>query len=142
MRQTSFGSPFFVGFDEIERLMDRVSKNASDGYPPYNVEKIEPRDGEAERLRITIAVAGFTADDLDLTLEDNELVIIGRQQDDTSREYLHRGIAARQFRRNFVLAEGMKVASADLANGLLTIELERPQPERLVRKIKISENNT
>jgi HSP20 family molecular chaperone IbpA len=106
MRNTAFPSPFFVGFDEIERVLN-VSQKSTDGYPPYNVEKIPVQDGEAERLRITLAV-GFS-DELDLTLEDNELVITGRQSDDDSRQYLHRGIAARQFKRTFVLADGMEV---------------------------------
>ena len=137
-RNTAFPSPFFVGFDEIERLLERTAKTAPDGYPPYNVEK-QPPSGEevAERLRITLAVAGFSADELELTLEDNELVIEGRQSDDTTREFLHRGIAARQFRRIFVLADGMNVVSASLDNGLLAIDLERPEPQRMVRKIEI-----
>ena len=135
-----FHSPFFVGFDEIERLFDRVSRNSGDGYPPYNVEKRPRDDGEPERLRITLAVAGFSPEELELTLEDNELTIQGRQDDDVSREYLHRGIAARQFRRTFVLADGMNIQAARLTDGLLTIELERPEPERIVRRIEISEN--
>ena len=137
MRNAAFPSPFFVGFDETERLLERVSKTSSDGYPPYNVEKVSgsPRDGE--RLRITIAVAGFSPPELELTLEDNELVIAGRQQDDAGREYLHRGIAARQFKRTFVLASGMEVMSAALEDGLLVIDLLRHEPQRLVRKIEI-----
>jgi HSP20 family molecular chaperone IbpA len=139
MRNTAFPSPFFVGFDEIERVLERVAKTSTDGYPPYNVEKIPVQDGEAERLRITLAVAGFSTDELDLTLEDNELVISGRQKDDDSRQYLHRGIAARQFKRTFVLADGMEVLAASLDDGLLTIDLLRPEPQRLVRKIEISQ---
>jgi HSP20 family molecular chaperone IbpA len=139
MRNTAFPSPFFVGFDEIERVLERVAKTSTDGYPPYNVEKIPVHDGEAERLRITLAVAGFSTDELDLTLEDNELVISGRQKDDDSRQYLHRGIAARQFKRTFVLADGMEVLAASLDDGLLTIDLLRPEPQRLVRKIEISQ---
>ena len=141
MRNTAFPSPFFVGFDEIERVLERVSKSSTDGYPPYNVEKIAVQDGEAERLRITLAVAGFRADELDLSLEDNELVISGRQSDDESRQYLHRGIAARQFKRTFVLADGMEVLSASLDDGLLAIDLLRPEPRRLVRKIEISQGS-
>lgn len=139
MRNTAFPSPFFVGFDEIERLMDRVSKTAPDGYPPYDVEKLPSETGQGERLRITLAVAGFSAAELDLTLEDSELVIAGRQQDDPQREFLHRGIAARQFRRTFVLADGMEVASASLEDGLLVIDLVRPEPQRLVRRIEITQ---
>ena len=139
MRNTAFPSPFFVGFDEIERLLERVSKTSTDGYPPYNVEKLPAADGEAERLRITLAVAGFSHEELDLTLEDNELVITGRQQDDASRQFLHRGIAARQFRRAFILADGMEVVSASLEDGLLLIDLLRPEPQKLVRRIEISQ---
>ncbi|WP_108879886.1 Hsp20 family protein [Anderseniella sp. Alg231-50] len=140
-RNTAFPSPFFVGFDEIERLLERTAKTAPDGYPPYNVEK-QPPSGEdnAEKLRITLAVAGFSAEELELTLEDNELVIEGRQTDDSTREFLHRGIAARQFRRIFVLADGMNVVSASLDNGLLAIDLERPEPQRVVRKIEIQQS--
>ena len=137
-RVPSLSSPFLLGFDEIERVLDRVSKG-SDGYPPYNIERLA-RDGEhPERLRITLAVAGFTRDQLDISVEENQLVIRGRQQDDKSRHYLHRGIAARQFQRTFVLADGMEVAGADLRNGLLSIDLVRPQPERVVKTIEIND---
>jgi HSP20 family molecular chaperone IbpA len=129
-----------LGFDEIERVFDRVTKG-SDGYPPYNIERLA-RDGKnPERLRITLAVAGFTRDQLDVTLEESQLVIRGRQQDDKARQYLHRGIAARQFQRTFVLADGMEVLSADLKNGLLSIDLARPEPERIVKTIAISEHD-
>jgi len=141
MRNVGFPSPFFVGFDEFERLMDRVAKTSADGYPPYNVEKLPTSDGNGERLRITLAVAGFSADELELTLEDSELVIAGRQQDDPQREFLHRGIAARQFRRTFVLADGMEVVSASLEDGLLLIDLVRPEPQRLVRRIEITQRS-
>ena len=107
-RVPSLNSPFLLGFDEIERALDRVSK-AADGYPPYNIERIARENANPERLRITLAVAGFNRDQLDVTLEENQLVIRGRQQDDKARHYLHRGIAARQFQRTFVLAEGMEV---------------------------------
>jgi HSP20 family molecular chaperone IbpA len=138
-RVPSLSSPFLLGFDEIERVLDRVSKGA-DGYPPYNIERLA-RDGDhPERLRITLAVAGFTRDQLEVSVEENQLVIRGRQQDDKSRHYLHRGIAARQFQRTFVLADGMEVAGADLKNGLLSIDLVRPQPERLVKTIEISDH--
>jgi HSP20 family molecular chaperone IbpA len=129
-----------LGFDEIERVLDRVAKSA-DGYPPYNIERLA-RDGhKPERLRITLAVAGFTRDQLDVTIEESQLVIRGRQQDDKSRQYLHRGIAARQFQRTFVLAEGMEVLGADLKNGLLEIDLARPEPERLVKKVSITNHD-
>lgn len=138
-RVPSLSSPFLLGFDEIERALDRVAK-AADGYPPYNIERLV-RDAEnPERLRITLAVAGFTRDQLEVTIEESQLVIRGRQQDDKSRQYLHRGIAARQFQRTFVLAEGMDVLGADLKNGLLAIDLARPNPERIVKSIAINEH--
>jgi len=137
-RISSLSSPFLLGFDEIERVLDRVAKGA-DGYPPYNIERIARDAHNPERLRITLALAGFTRDQLDVTLEESQLVIRGRQQDDKGRQYLHRGIAARQFQRSFVLAEGMEVLSADLKNGLLSIDLVRPQPERVVKSISIKE---
>jgi HSP20 family molecular chaperone IbpA len=137
-RVPSLSSPFLLGFDEIERALDRVAK-AADGYPPYNIERVARDNGAPERLRITLAVAGFTRDQLDVTVEENQLVIRGRQVDDVPKQYLHRGIAARQFQRTFVLAEGMEVLGADLKNGLLSIDLARPEPERVVRTISISE---
>jgi HSP20 family molecular chaperone IbpA len=138
-RISPLSSPFLLGFDEIERVLDRVAK-AADGYPPYNIERIARDADGPERLQITLAVAGFTRDQLDVTLEESQLVIRGRQQDDKSRHYLHRGIAARQFQRSFVLAEGMEVLKADLKNGLLSIDLVRPQPERVVKSISIKES--
>ena len=138
-RVPSLSSPFLLGFDEIERALDRVAK-AADGYPPYNIERL-PRDADVpERLRITLAVAGFTRDQLEVTIEENQLVIRGRQQDDKTRQYLHRGIAARQFQRTFVLADGMDVLGADLKNGLLSIDLVRPEPQRTVKTINISDD--
>ncbi|WP_018042009.1 Hsp20 family protein [Methylobacterium sp. 88A] len=137
-RPSPFGHPFLLGFDEIEQALDRVSKAANDGYPPYNIERIQRSDDEPERLRITLAVAGFTRDQLDVMLEENQLVVRGRQVDDKSRQFLHRGIAARQFQRAFLLADGMEVVGADLSNGLLSIDLTRPEPERIVRKIAIA----
>ena len=128
---------FLLGFDEIERAIERVTRTASDGYPPYNIERIARSDGRAERLRITLAVAGFLREQLEVTVEEGQLVIRGRQQDDKERHYLHRGIAARQFQRVFLLAEGMQVAGADLENGLLSVDLVRPEPERMVKKIDI-----
>jgi HSP20 family molecular chaperone IbpA len=139
-RVPSLSSPFLLGFDEIERALDRVAK-ASDGYPPYNIERVSRENGKPERLRITLAVAGFNRDELDVTVEESQLVIRGRQQDDKTRQYLHRGIAARQFQRTFVLADGMEVLAADLKNGLLSIDLVRPEPERIVRSIAIVDRN-
>ena len=119
-----FNIPFLLGFDQLERALDRVSKRAGDGYPPYNIEQL----GDSA-LRITLAVAGFSRNDLSVTLEDRQLIITGRQKaDGTSRTYLHRGIAARQFQRSFLLAEGIEVTGAELANGLLHVDLTRPEP--------------
>jgi HSP20 family molecular chaperone IbpA len=139
-RVPSLSSPFLLGFDEIERVLDRVTKGA-DGYPPYNIERVARSGQNPELLRITLAVAGFTRDQLDVTIEESQLVIRGRQQDDKTRQYLHRGIAARQFQRTFVLAEGMEVLGADLKNGLLEIDLARPEPERQVKKICITDHD-
>ena len=138
-RVPSLSSPFLIGFDQIERALDRVAK-AADGYPPYNIERLAADDNNPERLRITLAVAGFTLEQLEVTVEEKELVIRGRQQDDKSRQFLHRGIAARQFQRTFVLADGMEVQKADLKNGLLSIDLARPEPARIVRSIQIAEH--
>src|ERR1700729_429348 len=138
-RISSFSSPFLLGFDEIERVLDRVAKGA-DGYPPYNIERIARGPGGPECLRITLAVAGFTRDQLDVTIEESQLVIRGRQQDDKARQYIHRGIAARHFQRTFVLADGMEVLGADLKNGLLSIDLARPEPEKVVKTIAINEH--
>ena len=139
-RVPSLSSPFLLGFDDIERALDRVAK-AADGYPPYNIERLGREGQSPERLRITLAVAGFTRDQLDVTIEESQLVIRGRQQDDKTRQYLHRGIAARQFQRTFVLADGMEVLAADLKNGLLSIDLARPEPERFVKTIAITDRD-
>jgi HSP20 family molecular chaperone IbpA len=136
-RPSPFGHPFLLGFDEIEQALDRVSKAASDGYPPYNIERLPRTELEPDRLRITLAVAGFTREQLDVMLEENQLVVRGRQVDDRERHFLHRGIAARQFQRAFLLADGMEVLGADLSNGLLSIDLVRPEPERVIRRIAI-----
>ena len=133
---TQLSSPLLLGFDEIERTLDRLAKSG-DGYPPYNVERFAASGDEPDRLRITLAVAGFTAEQLGVTLEEGKLVIRGRQTEETDRIFLHRGIAARQFQRVFVLAEGMEVLAADLSHGLLTVDLVRPLAERGVRKIDI-----
>ena len=132
-RMPVFNSPLLLGFDHFERVLDRVAKASADGYPPYNIEQLSD-----ERLRITLAVAGFSMDDLDCNIEDNQLVIRGRQSaDEGTRVFLHRGIAARQFQRSFVLAEGIEVTAARLEDGLLHIELFRPMPEPQVKSIKI-----
>ena len=136
-RMPSLSSPFLLGFDEIERVLDRVTK-AADGYPPYNIERLARDDRDPERLRITLAVAGFTLDQLEVSVEENQLVIRGRQTDDKTRQFIHRGIAARQFQRTFVRADGMEVLRADLKNGLLSIDLARPEPARIVRAISIT----
>ena len=129
-----FASPMFLGFDHLEQILERASKTSSDGYPPYNIEQTGPN-----ALRITLAVAGFTMNDLQITQEDNQLVIRGRQAEEPQdRVYLHRGIAARQFQRAFVLAEGIEVKGAWLDNGLLHIDLARPQPEVRVKTIQIT----
>lgn len=138
-RMSLLSSPLLLGFDEIERLVDRIGKGAGDGYPPYNIERIKGDTDQPERLRITLAVAGFKRSDLDITLEDNQLAIRGRQQDEGERDFLYRGIAARQFQRTFVLADGIEVRRADLDNGLLSIDLVRHEPERTVRRIGIGE---
>ncbi|MCC6304929.1 MAG: Hsp20 family protein [Rhodobacteraceae bacterium] len=135
MTKLSFGGhPFLLGFDQLERLVERTAKSGQDGYPPYNIEQIA--DGV---FRITLALAGFREDDLSITLEDRQLVIRGRQAEEgEGRVYLHRGIAARQFQRSFVLAEGVEVAGATLESGLLHVDLHRHQPEPTVRTIPIA----
>lgn len=135
-RMTPFTSPLLLGFDAMEKTLERIAKG-NDGYPPYNIERLRP-NGEPERLRITLAVAGFSDEELDVTTEENQLVIRGRQIDGSERDYLYRGIAARQFQRTFVLADGMRVQSAELKNGLLSVDLVRPEPQRTVKKINIS----
>ncbi len=137
MTTRMFTSPMFLGFDHLEQMLERASKTSADGYPPYNIEQTGPAG-----LRITLAVAGFTMDDLQITQEDNQLVIRGRQAEEPSgKVYLHRGIAARQFQRAFVLAESIEVTGAWLDNGLLHIDLARPQPEVRVKTIAISKRS-
>lgn len=131
-RLSLFNSPLLLGFEQFEQALDRISKTSSDGYPPYNVEQVD-----AHRLRITLAVAGFSAEELRVQIQDNQLVIGGKQLDDKDKVYLHRGIAARQFQRSFVLADGIEVASASLDNGLLHIDLARPVSEPDVRTVPI-----
>ncbi len=131
-RLSVFNSPLLLGFDHFERVLERVSKTAADGYPPYNIEQIDDNS-----LNITLAVAGFSTDDLEVNIENNQLMIRGKQIDDPDRLYLHRGIAARQFQRSFVLAEGIEVTGASLDNGLLSIDLARPEPVIRRRNIEI-----
>ena len=131
-RTTLFTSPLLLGFDHFDRLLDRVGKNSHEGYPPYNIEQL----GEA-LLRITLAVAGFERDELSIVLEDNQLVIRGKQADQPDKIYLYRGIAARQFVRTFVLAEGLEIAGATLDKGLLHIDVRRPTPTVMTRTIDI-----
>ncbi len=131
-RLSLFNSPLLLGFDQFEQTLERISKLSAEGYPPYNVEQI----GE-DGLRLTLAVAGFTSDELDISIEDRQLGIRGRQRSEPERVYLYRGIAARQFQRNFVLAEGIEVTGATLDNGLLHINLVRPKAVKSVRTIEI-----
>jgi len=132
-RMSLFNSPLLLGFDQFERTLERVAKASAEGYPPYDIEQI----GETG-LRITLAVAGFTRDELEVVTEDNQLIVRGRQVDDKERVFLHRGIAARQFQRSFVLADGIEIAGAALDNGLLKIDLARPVPQKTVRSIQVS----
>lgn len=138
-RMTPFASPLLLGFDAMEKTLERIAKG-NDGYPPYNIERLRSNDttDAPERLRITLAVAGFSEAELDVTTEESQLVIRGRQTDSNERDYLYRGIAARQFQRTFVLADGMRVEGAELKNGLLSVDLIRPEPQRMVKKINIS----
>jgi HSP20 family molecular chaperone IbpA len=131
-RLSLFNSPFLLGFDDLERALDRMSKSSSDGYPPYNIERVGEDD-----IRISLAVAGFAKDQLSVLIEDTQLVIRGRQIDDPEREFLHRGIAARQFQRSFVLAEGIEIVGAELDNGLLNVNIKRPVVETQTRTIEI-----
>lgn len=133
-RVSIFNSPLLLGFDEFERTLDRITKKAADGYPPYNIEQLAD-----DRLCITLAVAGFSEDDLTVEIVDNQLLIHGRRpEEDSGRIYLHRGIAARQFQRAFILADGIVVEGARLDKGLLRIDIIRPKPDSRVRKVKIT----
>ncbi|KTQ90908.1 heat-shock protein Hsp20 [Aureimonas ureilytica] len=140
-RFTPFSSPLLLGFDGVERTLERLGKG-SDGYPPFNIERIrtEAADGNAggDAIRITLAVAGFQPEDLEITTEENQLTIRGAQSDRTDREFLHRGIASRQFQKSFLFADGMRILGAQLKNGLLMVDLVKPEPERVVRKIAIA----
>lgn len=135
MTKISFAShPFLLGFEQLDRLVERTAKSGNEGYPPYNIEQ-----SSDTAYRITLAVAGFRDEDLSITLEDSQLVIRGRQVDDSEgRVFLHRGIAARQFQRSFVLADGVEVAGANLENGLLHVDLQRSVPNAIVQKIEIN----
>lgn len=137
-RITAFSSPLLLGFDEVERALGRLAKAGGSGYPPYNIERLPATDERGELLRITLAVAGFCDEELEITVEDNELIVRGRRNEDEDRVYLHRGIATRQFRKSFVLAEGIEVIGAGLSDGLLSIDLARPLADRGVRKIEIN----
>ncbi|KQT64345.1 MULTISPECIES: Hsp20 family protein [unclassified Aureimonas] len=145
-RVTPFSSPLLLGFDAVEKTLERIGKGG-EGYPPYNIERIRgrlpdepPANGRPvpDILRITLAVAGFRPDDLEVTTEENQLTIRGRQAEDKDREFLHRGIAARQFQKSFLFADGMQILGAQLKNGLLLIDLARPEPERIVKRIEIA----
>ncbi len=135
MTKLTFGAhPFLLGFDQLERLVERTAKSGNEGYPPFNIEQ-----ASENTFRITLAVAGFREDDLSITVEDRQLVIRGRQADEAEgRIFLHRGIAARAFQRSFVLAEGVEVAGALMENGLLHVDLKRSVPEPVVQTIRIS----
>ncbi|GIT91093.1 heat-shock protein Hsp20 [Jannaschia pagri] len=134
MSKLGFGThPYLLGFDELERLVERTARTGNEGYPPYNIEQTG-----ASGFRITLAVAGFAEQDLSITLEDRQLVIRGKSHDDSDRVYLHRGIASRQFQRAFVLADGVEVAGASMENGLLHVDLNRSTPENVVQTIRIS----
>lgn len=134
-RISVFSAPFLLGFDSFEERVDRLAKSA-DGYPPYNIERHVETDG-TERFLVSIAVAGFSAQELDVTAEDNQIVVRGKQKDDSGRQFLHRGIAARQFQRAFLLADGMIVKDATLGHGMLVIEIERPKLAKTARRIDI-----
>jgi HSP20 family molecular chaperone IbpA len=134
-RVSVFSAPFLLGFESFEERVDRLAKSA-DGYPPYNIERMVDADG-TERFLVSVAVAGFSASELDVLVEDNQILVRGKQKDDGGKEYLHRGIAARQFQRSFLLAEGMIVKDATLGHGMLVVSIERPQVAKIARRIEI-----
>jgi HSP20 family molecular chaperone IbpA len=136
-RLQTIRNPFLLGFDDADRVFESAAKAAGDGYPPYNVERLAAAEDGGEQIRIVLAVAGFTKDQLEITLEGNQLIIKGRQENDASRLYLYRGIATRQFQRGFLLADGLTVQAANLSDGLLAIELWRPAPSRVTSRIEI-----
>ncbi len=133
---TAFNMPFLLGFDDLEDMLGRMTKSA-DGFPPYNIEQLDEIN-----LRLTLAVAGYEEDNLSITLEDNQLVIRGRQEQDPTRHYLYRGIAGRTFLKSFILADGMTIDGAKLENGLLHIDLKRPIKQSRVEKIAIQKKTT
>jgi len=135
-RMTMFNNPTMLGFEHFEQMLEQLSKSSGEGYPPYNIEQIKPNE-----LRITLAVAGFNEEDLQITLEQNQLIVQGKQRDEADRIFLHRGIAARQFQRKFVLAEGVEVAGAEMDNGLLNIDLVLPVQKIDSRQIKITKKD-
>jgi HSP20 family molecular chaperone IbpA len=134
-RISVFSAPFLLGFDSFEERIDRLARSA-EGYPPYNIERSVGENG-TERFLISIAVAGFARTDLEVSVEDNQLMVRGRQADEPGRDFLHRGIAARQFQRSFLLADGMEVKDATLGHGMLVITLERPKAPKIARQIDI-----
>lgn len=134
-RISVFAAPFLLGFESFEERIDRLSRSA-DGYPPYNIERTETENG-GEHFLISVAVAGFAQGELEVVVEDNQLMLRGRQKDDPARQYLHRGIAARQFQRTFLLADGMEIKDATLSHGMLVITLERPRAPKIARTINI-----
>lgn len=134
-RISVFSAPFLLGFDSFEERIDRLAKSA-EGYPPYNIERSADPDG-TERFMISIAVAGFAQEELDVQVEDNQIVVRGKQKDDPNRQFLHRGIAARQFQRSFLLADGMIVKDATLGHGMLVVAIERPKTPKIARRIEI-----
>jgi HSP20 family molecular chaperone IbpA len=136
-RMQVFSSPLLLGFDGLEQLLDRAAKTSSDGYPPYNIERFAPDDDGSEPYLISLAVAGFTMSELEVTVEDRQMTVRGKQNEDKSKDYLHRGIAARQFVKSFLLADGMEVERASLENGILAIFLRKSAPLKLVRRIPI-----
>jgi HSP20 family molecular chaperone IbpA len=136
-RNGVYTSPYLIGFEQVERMLDRVAKSAGDGYPPYNIEQVSP-----DALRVTLAVAGFEKSELQITLEDKQLVIRGKREEQGDRVFLHRGIATRQFQRSFVLLDWMEVKGAQLDHGLLHIDLVRPKPNMMVKEITIADPET
>jgi HSP20 family molecular chaperone IbpA len=134
-RISVFSAPFLLGFDSFEERIDRLAKSA-DGYPPYNIERTVEPDG-TEQFLVSIAVAGFGAGELEVLAEDNQIVVRGKQRDEPGREFLHRGIAARQFQRAFILADGMIVKDATLGHGMLVVAVERPRTQKIARRIDI-----
>lgn len=134
-RVSAFSAPFLLGFDTFEERVDRLAK-AADGYPPYNIERRTDADG-TERFLISIAVAGFAGNELEVIWEDNQVLVRGRQKEDQDKQFLHRGIATRQFQRSFLLADGMIVTDASLGHGMLVVTIERPKTEKVARRIDI-----